>query len=418
MKSIDTNILVIGAGASGITAAISAAQKIEQNGIDKKVVLIEKSDRIGRKILMTGNGKCNLSNENISKNNYNKAASTIEPLLKKYNSDFVRAFFKKLGLLTKADSSGRIYPYTNQASSVLDVLRVELKKLNVQTFNNIDITSIKKKKGKFIVTSSDFTFIADRVIISVGGLASPGKVFADSMYHIVKKFGHTYENPFPALVPIKTNSGVEKSLKGVRWNAKITLLHNNVKIKEEIGEVQFTEYGLSGICIFQLSRFVGEIKKKDRKTNLKIIVDLMPEYGLLEILNMLKHKLKLYSGEELSTLFVGILNNKLGQAVIKQCGNLKSSTSLASLTNSQLRDIAAAIKNLEFKVSDVQTFKHAQVMSGGFKLNEFNLKTMESLHVKGLYLTGEMLNVDGLCGGFNLHWAWISGFIAGKSAAE
>lgn len=418
MKSIDTNILLIGAGASGITAAISAAQRIEQNGRNKRVTLIEKSDRIGRKILMTGNGKCNLSNENITKDNYNEAASTIEPILKKYNSNFVKELFKKLGLLTKTDRSGRIYPYTNQASSVLDVLRVELKRLNIQTFNNVDITCAEKKKGKFIVTSSDFMFTADKVIISVGGLASPGRVFVDNIYNIVKKFGHTYENPFPALVPIKTNSGFEKSLKGVRWNAKIALLHDNVKIKEEIGEVQFTEYGLSGICVFQLSRFVGEIKKRDRKANLKIVVDLMPEYGLSEILNMLKHKLKLHDGEDLSTLFVGILNNKLGQAVIKQCVDLKSSTNLASLTNSQLSDIAVAIKNLEFKVDGVQPFKNAQVMSGGFNLNELNLITMESLRVKGLYLTGEMLNVDGLCGGFNLHWAWISGFIAGKSAAE
>lgn len=418
MKNIDTNILVIGAGASGITAAISAAQKIEQNGVNKRVALIERSDRIGRKILMTGNGKCNLSNENIAKDNYNEAASAIEPLLNKYNSDFVKEFFKKLGLLTKTDRSGRVYPYTNQASSVLDVLRVELKRLNAQTFNNADITSVEKKKDKFIVTSSDFTFIADKVIVSVGGLASPGKVFADSIYHIVKKFGHTYENPFPALVPIRTNSGFEKSLKGVRWNAKIALLHDNVEIKEEIGEVQFTEYGLSGICIFQLSRLVGEIKNKDRRANLKIVVDLMPEYGLSEILNMLKHKLKSHCGEELSTLFVGILNNKLGQAVITQCGDLKSTMSLASLTNLQLSEIAVAIKNLEFKVDGVQRFKLAQVMSGGFNLGELNLKTMESLYVKGLYLTGEMLNVDGLCGGFNLHWAWISGFVAGRSAAE
>lgn len=418
MKSIDTNILVIGAGASGITAAISAAQKIEQNGINKKVALIEKNDRIGKKILMTGNGKCNLSNENITKDNYNEAANITEPLLNKYNSDFVKEFFEKLGLLTKADSAGRVYPYTNQASSVLDVLRVELKRLNVQIFNNVDVILIKKKKGKFVVISSDFTFTADKVIISVGGLASPGRVFADSMYNIVKKFGHAYENPFPALVPIKTNSGFEKALKGVRWNAKISLLHDDVKIKEAIGEVQFTEYGLSGICIFQLSRFVGEIKKRNRKAKLKIIVDLMPEYSSEEILSILKNKLDFYSNEELNSLFVGILNNKLGQAVIKQCRDLKPSMNLASLTNSQLSDIAAAIKNLEFKITDVQTFKHAQVMSGGFNLNEFNLKTMESLRVKGLYLTGEMLDVDGLCGGFNLHWAWISGFVAGKSAAE
>lgn len=418
MNNIHTNILIIGAGASGITAAISAARRINQNGKDQKVTLIEKNDKVGKKILVTGNGKCNLSNKNISINSYNKSANIIEPLLNEYNSDFVRIFLKKIGLLTKADSAGRIYPYTGQGSSVLDALRAELIRCKVETFKSIDIISVSKKKDKFIVTANDFNFIADKVIVSVGGLASPGKVFAENMYLAVKKFGHTFIEPIPALAPVKTSSGFEKSLKGIRWNAKITLLQGENELKEEFGEVQFAEYGLSGICVFQLSGLVGKLKKENKNTDLKISIDLMPEYSFAEILNILKNRVKYHKDEALSTLFVGILNNKLGQAVLKQCKGLNLSIKLSKLTDDRLSNIVRAVKGLKFKVDGVQTFKYAQVMSGGFSLDEFNLRTMESLRIKGLYLTGEMLDVDGLCGGFNLHWAWISGYIAGENAAE
>ncbi len=382
-------VTVIGGGASGIMAAIMACR----NG--GKVTLLEKNQRIGKKILMTGNGRCNFTNINVSNNDYN--SDFVLDAIGCFSPQNVIDFFKELGLLSVMEDRGRSYPMSEQASAVLDVLLMEVERLKIDVKTEFDATKITKKGNGFWVESKDKKSIyADRVIVATGGMAAPKTGSNGDGYKILEKLGHKITDISPALVQLKT----DRSIQGVRANANV-----KIKDRQEFGEVQFTSYGLSGIPIFNLS---GYAENDD-----KVYIDLVPQMDESELYGFLKTK----PIQKLETFLVGIVNKQLGQLLLKDCNIGKLSRKTDTLKDEEIAVISYKLKNWDFTVTGKMSWENAQVTKGGIALEEIDSKTMESKIVKGLFVTGELLDIDGICGGFNLQWAWSSGAVAGKMAA-
>ena len=383
-------IAVLGGGASGIMSAITAAR----NGSD--VFLLERNHRVGKKLLMTGNGRCNLTNMNLSAENYNSAF--VCDALKAFSPKDTVAFFKELGLLTFAEDEGRVYPISNQASALLEVLLLEIGRRNITVICDFDVSKIRRANAGFAISDKNGQSLeADKIIAAFGGNAAPKTGSDGSGYKLLAALGHSINTPDKALVQLKT----DKSIKGVRAFA-------NVKLngKEEKGEVQFTEYGLSGIPVLNLSRYA---KKGDILT-----LDMMPDYSEDELFRYLKNR----PAQKLETYLVGVLNKQLGQMLLKECDLGKLSGNSESLEDSEIKKIAEKIKGWDFTVTGKMGWDNAQVTMGGVALSEINSKTMESKLVKNCYIAGEIADIDAVCGGFNLQWAWSSGFVAGKNAAK
>ena len=409
-----SNIAIIGGGASGIFAAIAAAENSSN-----RITIYERASRIGRKILATGNGRCNMTNINAAPENYHGE-----------NPEFVRYaidnfwvtetldIFSRMGILYKCEdgvaghSGGKVYPYSDQASSVLDVLRRELDRRGVIVKCNFDVKSIKKENKRFVITpyTGDAAY-ADKVIIASGGKAAPDLGSNGSGYALLKSFGHHITELRPSLVQLKTGGGTgssgdtAKKLKGIKVNANVTLGKFS-----EYDEVLFTDYGLSGPAVFSLSsRLDGQ------KT---VTLDIMPEYSFPEIVDMLLERRANLGDMPLEEFFTGMLNKRVGQVILKSVTGVALSQKSEILTDAQIRALAAMIKKWEFKISGTMSWNSAQVTKGGARTSEFNPETMESRLVRGLYACGEVLDIDGDCGGYNLQWAWSSGYIAGKNCSE
>ncbi len=389
-RTVKADIAVIGGGASGIAAAIYASR----TGAD--VVILEKNARIGRKILSTGNGRCNFTNIGADIKNYN--SDFVSNALERFPPKAVIQFFEEIGLLAKTEDEGRVYPLCGQASAVLDVLRAELERLGVKVQTDFDVKDIKATENGFqVVSKSGEKCCAKRVIVATGGNAAPKTGSTGGGYWLLKKLGHTVTTLTPALVQIKTS----KSIQGVRAYGRVTLEDG----KTDVGEIQFTGYGLSGIPVFGLAKYA--------KPGDGIFVDLLPDYDEQEVLEILKKR----PSQKMETYLVGILNKALGQMLLKECEISPLSRESDSLTDSEIIRIVKTIKNWRFDITGVMPWDNAQVTSGGVELGEINPETMESRIVKNLYVTGELLDIDGDCGGYNLQWAWASGFVAGSEAA-
>ena len=376
------SIAIIGGGASGLAAAICAAE----HGAD--VTIYEKNDRVGRKILSTGNGRCNLSNTDMSLSHFRGNHKFISAIL---DSADVTSFIYNAGIITR-EENGRLYPYSNHASSVLDGLRFKALGLGVKMLNNCTITKISKKLGRFILENvNGIKYSADRVIIASGGKASPALGSDGMAFKLLASVGHTITPVYPALVQLKCKKEQMKGLKGLRAYANAKLFSDDTLIKEEYGEIQFTDYGLSGIPIFNLSPFVGNLSGK-----ITVSLDLLPQY---------ENVMPVLRGRNPEYLFTGIFQRPLAISVSERA------------KGAGLSKLASITKDFRFDVIGTMPWENAQVTAGGAVTDEFS-ENLESRIVSGLYAAGEVLNVDGDCGGYNLHWAWASGIISGRSAAK
>ncbi len=397
--------VIIGAGASGLMCAIAAKEKNK----NISVAILEKNDRVGKKLLSTGNGRCNLMHSDISPDNYRgsfKEQSTY--LFSKYDTNTLLEKFKKLGLLCFCDSEGRYYPLCRQASAVLDVLRFACESLGVNIFCGQNIKSIKKAGKDFNITTENSMFIADKLVIANGSKASPKLGGNASSADYLKNFGHRVIPYSPALCPIEIKSDIIKSLKGIRANAKVSLIDANRRIiKSEIGEVQFGEKTLSGICIFNLSVYA-------QKGNI-ISLDLLSNLSYSQVSQLISKHQKLYFNFTVDNLFTGIFTKRLGQAVLKSSNISDFSRKSGELTKEELNNIANTAKNMRFPVIQNCGFEQAQTALGGVIGREINEKTMESKITKGLYVCGEAIDICGECGGYNLHFAFASGLTAGEN---
>lgn len=397
--------VIIGAGASGLMCAIAAKKKNK----NISVAIIEKNDRVGKKLLSTGNGRCNLTHRDISPDHYRgsfKEQSTY--LFSKYDTNTLLEKFKKLGLLCFCDNEGRYYPLCRQASAMLDVLRFACERLGVNIFCGENIKSVKKAGKNFNVTTENTMFVADKIVIANGSKASPKLGGNASSADYLKNFGHRVIPYSPALCPIEVKSDILKSLKGIRTTANVSLIDANQRIiKSEIGEVQFGDKTLSGICIFNLSVYT-------EKGNC-ILLDLLYNVSYSELSELITTNQKLFSDFTVDNLFTGIFQKRLGQAVLKTCNISNFSRKCGELAKEELNNIANAAKNMRFPLIQNCGFELAQTALGGVVGREINEKTMESKIIKGLYVCGEAIDICGECGGYNLHFAFASGLNAGEN---
>lgn len=402
MKRRNIFAAVIGGGAAGMMCALRAAE----NNLGQKILILEKADRVGKKLLVTGNGRCNLSHLGAGAESYHGEGSEelINILFSKYSPDAVMHYFNRIGLMTTADSEGRVYPRSNLAASVLDVLRMRLKDHDVDTVCGTDIREIRKVRGGYEVITEDAIITAEKLIVAVGGKADYAGRESDG--GIIKDFGLAAVKPTPSLSPVKVEGDILRSLKGVRAAALVSLIHNGEVIKSERGEVQFTENALSGICVFNLSRYAN------LNSGCEIAVSLLPEMSDDAVLDELTRRIKLNRGGVLSDIFVGLFHKNIGIALIKEVG-LKPSAPCADISNKELKSLSAIINNWRFNTIPRHDFRNAQVTAGGVRLSEINHHTFETKRHKGLYVVGEALDIDGDCGGYNLQFAFASGMCAG-----
>lgn len=404
-------IAVIGAGASGMTAAIAAAK----NGAE--VTLFEKNDRVGKKILATGNGKCNLSNLEFSTEHYYcQDKDKLKEVFDSFSVWDAVSYFESMGLMIKAKNNSYLYPYSEQASSVLDVLRMELSRCGVKTVADAEIVHacFNKEKHKFQIKDRNEKICCfDKLIISCGSPASLKKGEGMSGYELAKGFGHRINPIVPGLVQLKSGDSFIKALAGVRCQAGIKLMVDGQEMGQETGEVQFTEYGISGIPVFQISRTAGYALLENKPVT--VLVDFFPEHEEKSYGYMAKLRYEEQKHKTLENYLTGTQNKKINMVMIKQAG-LKPGMKAEELDFKTIWGIMKLYKAFPVHISGINSMENAQICAGGVDFREVSCE-LESSLVNGLYFTGEILDVDGKCGGYNLQWAWSSGYVAGRNAA-
>lgn len=392
-------------------AAITAAQDH-----DNQIILLERQSRVGRKLLSTGNGRCNLSNLHADRDRYHGADTAfVLPALRKFGVLDTLAFFRDLGLITVAEPDGKIYPLSNHANSVLDVLRFALDRENIELRTDTRVSSLKRRGNRFLVGTDGGDLEADYVIVACGGAAGSKLGGVMDGYRLLEMMGHSRTRLYPSLVQIKTDPTYPRALKGVKADAAVSVLADTVStltgnrvLAATRGEVLFAEYGLSGPAIFEVSRAVST-----GGDGLAIRLDLLADLAEEEITALLTRRFETAPQLPANQLLTGALHNRLGQMVCKYAG-VSGSKTVGQLTADELRAVAHAAKHFSLDVEGVAGFDAAQVTAGGMNTAEFDAETMESRLVPGLFACGEVLDIDGDCGGFNLQWAWASGHLAGK----
>lgn len=395
------NVCVIGGGAAGMLAALTAAE----NG--HRVLLLERQSRVGRKLLATGNGRCNLSNYHVSPAHYHGGAGFCDFALSQFDVGETLQYFASLGLLTVSEASGRIYPMSNMAGSVLDVLRYALERPEIDLQTGQTVTAVRKMPEGFSVKTETDTFSARCLILAAGGAAGSKVGGGMDGYRLAKSLGHHRTTLYPSLVQLKTDPTYPRALKGVKAQCGISICRGSQVLARNSGEVLFTEYGVSGPAIFDLSRSVSA-----GGSDLTCLLNFFPDWEEAEVLHWLSQRQAAMAAHEASTLLTGSCHTRLGQMICKSAGFTNQRA--AGLTRDDLRRIARQATHFALPITGTCGFDQAQVTAGGLDTSEFDPRTLQSRLVPGLYACGELLDIDGDCGGYNLQWAWSSGRLAGK----
>ena len=396
-------VLVIGGGASGMMAALTAAEDPAN-----QVTLLERQSRVGRKLLATGNGRCNLSNLHADGSHYHgNAPDFVRKALTFFPVDETLSFFRNLGLLTVTEASGKVYPFSDQANSVVDVLRFALEQRSVDVRCGCEVLSVGKKARGYQVKTEAESFYGDKLILACGGAAGSKLGGTDWGYKLLRSMGHSVTDLRPSLVQIRTDTTLTRGLKGIRADARITLKRNGRIAAQNTGEVQFTDFGISGPAVFELSR---QVEPHGEQVLLLDLLQPWSEEELCHILSARQTEFSQLPGEELLT---GILHNRLGKVVLR-CSGANIPETVQDYTPSDLARIVKTAKYFPMTVTGVMGLEQAQVTAGGVLTSEFRPDTLESRIHPGLFATGEVLDIDGDCGGYNLQWAWSSGRLAGK----
>lgn len=410
MNTKKSQVIIVGGGASGMIAAISAGRQ----GAD--VTILERNPRIGKKILVTGNGRCNFTNVNTDITYYNghnhKFAYTA---LAKFSPDDTIAFFEKLGIAHKVEENGKVFPRSDQASSILDVLMYELHKLEVTIICDALVTQINNKNGRFeLRLENGSTFHADKVILAAGGKAMPSTGSNGNGFDLAQKLGHTLTDTFPGLVQLKLEGQYFKQIDGVKIVGTAELLHNNKTVAKDCGDILFANYGISGPPILQISRKAGELLHENKEVILKVII--IDTLSKEDLTNLVITRFANSPEKTVEFSLVGLVNKRLIPVLLKEAGITNLKCPVANLSAKERERIINILTDWRFKVTGTKSWPSAQVTAGGIATNEINQNTMESKIIKNLFFAGEILDIDGQCGGFNLQWAWSSGFIAGQNA--
>lgn len=410
-KTYLPSVAVIGAGASGLAAAIACMRSFRSCGFRAGVRLFEALPRCGKKILATGNGRCNLTNLFAETTPYGGDGDFAKGVISHFTPEDTISFFGSLGLLCRAEEEGRVYPMSGQAASVLDALRLEAERLGCEIIADTKITSVEKKDKKFLLNGEIY---ADAVILAAGGKAAPKQGSDGSGYPLAQSLGHTVTKVYPALVPLTAKGDFFRSLKGIRAQGEISMTFEGKEIGREKGEIQFTDFGVSGIAVMQLSFAASILTSKGKKP--VIHMDFVPEKSERDLYDFIGKNSE--KGVAAENLLSGIVPKRLGQVIMKMSASKPLTCSSQELTKGEISNAAGLLKNFTVEITGTRGFDSAQVCTGGLRCGEFDGKTMMSRITDNFFAAGEVLDVDGICGGFNLQWAWASGVIAGKSAAE
>ena len=411
-------VVIVGAGASGLMAGIAAARAGAQ------VTILEHTPQIGKKIRVTGNGRCNLTNTDQSPEHYRGTHPefAMEALRQFSMADTVK-FFGELGIYTK-NRNGYLYPHSDQAADVAEVLMAENEHQHVKISCNSVVRSIhvnnrtgagNEKDQRFLIETESWTYPADALILCTGSKAAPKTGSDGSGYPLAEQLGHRIITPLPALVQLKAAGKEFQKLAGIREEAKVTLRVEDTPVCSDQGEVQLTGYGISGIPVFQVSRFAAEALEQQKKV--QVWLDFFPEFTADNLMTFFKQRIQQISYKRMGQFFTGMLPGKLSEVLLIKAG-LKASEPVGRLSPEGMMKLILLLKAYPVDITGTNSFDQAQTCAGGVDTREVDPGTMESGIVPGLYLAGELLDIDGACGGYNLQWAWTSGYIAGTSAAE
>lgn len=401
------DIAIIGAGASGMMAALSAAK------CGARVVVLEHMDRIGKKLLATGNGKCNFTNADMALSYFNGKKELISSIYEQFPIEQTLSFFHEIGICPK-EKNGYYYPNSEQAASVVEAFRFALVEQGITIVTGITVSDITYSKKGFTLQTAEDTFITRRLIWAVGGLAAPKLGSDGSAFSFIKAFGHRFAPMVPALCGFYCEGLPFKKISGVRTLAKIDLYVGGELAGSDTGELQFTDYGISGIPVFQISRHAS-IALTSRKS-CTATINFLPNFTKEQLLEELSYRIQRFPTATAHYLLNGLLNAKLID-VLMQISSIPKDKSLHMFSKQEIMNLCNAIFSCKVKLTKSRDFEFAQVCAGGIRTEEIDPSTLESRLIPGMYFCGELLDVDGICGGYNLQWAWSSGFVAGTNAA-
>lgn len=405
------HIFVIGGGAAGLVAAISARR------LGAKVTILERNPRIGKKILATGNGRCNFTNIYADTADYfGERPGFAKDALSVFTVKETIGFFEKLGIQHSVEDMGKVFPMSGQASSFLDVFLYELNALGIETLCDSYVKGINVKDGDFVIELKDGrTFIGNRVIIATGGKAMPSSGSDGNGYKLAEKLGHTVTPTFPALVQIMLEGSFFKGISGVKFVGTAKLMYDGKSIAEDKGDILFANYGISGPPILQISRKAGELLKEGKRVCLRISV--IDGISRAELKALIKKRFAISPKKPIDFSFVGLINKRLIPMVLKEAGIPDIKCPVSDISDDEIEAIIDVLTGWELKIRGTKGWQSAQITAGGIRTDEIHPETMESKLLRGLYFAGEIMDIDGRCGGFNLQWAWASGFLAGQNAA-
>lgn len=406
-------IVIVGAGAAGMMAAIAASKA------GARVLLLEQKDRIGKKILSTGNGRCNFTNTYQTPECYRSQNPEFPwKVIQTFPVEQTISFFDRLGVYAK-DRNGYLYPNSDQASAVLDVLRMELTRLKVDIHTEEKVLEIKPSgKGasrRFRIRTGQRCYEADAVILTAGSKAAPNTGSDGSGYPLAQKLGHRIVPVVPALVQLCCKESFYKIISGVRVQGRVSIWSGGKMLTEDSGELQLTNYGISGIPVFQVSRYAAYALLDKKQVWAEL--DFLPRLTDQEVMRLLKRRIHNHPEQTAEELFIGLFHKKLAQVLVQE-SRISRKTLGKELTEKQILMLIEKIKHFKTEVIKTNPFEQAQICAGGVDTREIHSATMESKRISGLYFAGEIVDVDGICGGYNLQWAWSSGYLAGQSAAE
>lgn len=400
-------LIIAGGGASGMAAAITAAR------MGAQVLIIEQKDQLGKKILSTGNGRCNFTNLNMGPDYFRgDQPSVTEIVMEEFGVLQTLQFFGSMGMLSR-DRDGYVYPRSNQASAVLRVLTMEIKKLGVEVQTGTKVLSAAYKNKRFIVKTDHGVYDSDSLILACGGKAAPVLGSDGSGYKLAQSFGHSVSPVVPALTALKAE-GFQKA-SGVRTDASVTAVIDSKCAASDTGELQITNYGISGIPVFQISRYIAKALQKGQCAEVEI--DYFPQMEEDDFKMFLKDRKMIHSSRTMEEFLVGIFPLKLIDMLLAKA-HISRSRKVSELTEQEMDRLIKICRHEKVRITGTNSFDQAQVCAGGVRTSEIWPNTMESRLTDELYLTGELLDIDGCCGGYNLQWAWSTGCLAGMYAAK
>lgn len=408
-KSNAYDVCIIGGGASGLMAAITAAR------LGGRILLVEQKDHIGKKVLATGNGKCNFTNANMDVSYFHGEKALIESVLSQFDQPKTLDFFHEIGIYPM-NRNGYYYPASEQAGSVVTAFQNELCRLDVDLHLSETICDVKEKRGLYAITTSLATYISKTVIFAVGLLASPKLGSDGSAFPVIKSLGHHFCSMYPVLCAFYARGIDFKQVAGVRVKAEVSIISEGILLDKDRGELQLTDYGISGIPVFQVSKTASSLLNS--KKTVECSIRFLPELSAEDIQHELRYRMKGLRNEcTTDMLLEGLVNRKLIPVLLANAG-ISVKNHLADITEDALAHVCRSLTDLRVTLDAPRSFDYAQVCAGGIRTSEVETDSLMSKFMPGLFFAGELLDVDGICGGYNLQWAWSSGYVAGMHAMK